>query len=71
MNQAEEIVNRNKGNIKDLLKHIEQDIHITAIMQQRLDDGIHKSFLQAKLIQLQQIKSELQQALSRYQGHYY
>ncbi len=68
MNQAEEIVLRNKGNIDDLICHINQEIHISAIMFEKLNDGIYNSFLQVKLEQLQIIKSELQVALDNYRS---
>ncbi len=67
MNQAEEIVSRNKGNVDDLVNHLNQEIHVSAIMLQRMGEGSNKSYLEAKLIQLQQIKVELQQALIKYQ----
>lgn len=70
MNQAEEIVFRNDGDIDDLFNHIEQEIHLTAIIQFKLEEGLYKSFLQAKLIQLQIIKTEFQQAKIKYQQNY-
>jgi len=66
MDQAEEIVSRNKGDIDDLVCHINKELHITAIMHKRLDDGIYKSFLQVKAEQLQLIKTELQIVLDNY-----
>ncbi len=66
MNQADEIILRNKGNIDDLICHINMDLHITAIMHKKLDDGVYKCFLQVKLEQLQIIKLDLQQSLIKY-----
>ena len=68
MNQADEIVSRNKGNIDDLICHINKEIHISAIIHKRIDDSVYKSFLQVKLEQLQIIKTELQVALVIYRG---
>ena len=65
--QAEEIVFRNKGDIKDLLHHIDQEIHINSIMSLSLEDGLLKNITQAKASQLQLIKTELQIALDKYQ----
>jgi len=66
MNQVDEIVSRNKGNIDDLVCHINKEIHISSIIHKRLNEGIYKSFLQVKIEQLQSIKIELQIALNNY-----
>ena len=65
-NQADEIVLRNKGNIDDLVCHINKEIHISAIIHKRIGDGIYKCFLQVKLEQLHQLKVDLQQSLIKY-----
>jgi len=67
MNQAEEIVSRNEGDINDLINHINQEIRVSTIINKKLDDGLYKNFIQEKTKQLLTIKSELQQALIKYQ----
>ena len=69
MDQAEEIVQRNKGNIDDLLNHINQEIHISAIIHLRLPSSLYKIFLNSKIVQLQEIKIELLQAQIEYQNN--
>ncbi|KKK48237.1 hypothetical protein LCGC14_3147190, partial [marine sediment metagenome] len=65
-NQEKEIVERNQGNIKRLMNHIEQELHLSAIIQLKLSDGLNKSLMQQRLIQLQTIKTNLQVELINY-----
>lgn len=64
--QAEEIVERNEGNINELILHINKEIHLNSIMNKNLTDGMLKTISQQRAIQLQLIKTELQISLVKY-----
>ena len=64
--EAEEIVERNSGEINDLINHIEQELHVNSILSFKMDNSIFKRFLQEKVLKLQLLKTELQQALEEY-----
>ena len=66
MSEEKEIVLRNKGDIDDLLNHIDQEIHLNTIILTK----IHKRRIYKNLLiitnQLQEIKMNLQEELTEY-----
>ena len=61
-----EIVLRNKGDIDDLINHIDQEIHLNTIMLIKSKEGRFKTLLIAKTLQIQEIKKNLQEELTEY-----
>ncbi|KKK59352.1 hypothetical protein LCGC14_3035270 [marine sediment metagenome] len=67
LNEEKEIVERNKGNIKELMNHLENELHLSAIIQNKLSDGLQKSLMQQRSIHLQIIKTNFQIELIKYE----
>lgn len=64
--QTSEIIKRNKGDVNDLLLHLNNEIHLNSILAKGLNNGILKEISMEKALQLQLIKSEFQIGLVKY-----
>ena len=64
--QVNEIINRNKGDVQDLILHLDQEIHLNSILAKSLKRGILKTISQEKGMQFQLLKTELQIGLIKY-----